>query len=99
MRNTASYLSELPENVVSVTLADVGEPFRDEALKAAAQRETPFSVTFLEKDAAQLFALEELARMAERIVILSTITDRITRPICGTFSPLWPRATSGSAFS
>ena len=64
-------LFELPENVVSVTLADVGEPFRDEVLKAAAQRETPLSVTFFEKDASQLSALEELAQMAEHVVILS----------------------------
>ncbi|MBR0281699.1 MAG: hypothetical protein IJQ81_08920 [Oscillibacter sp.] len=67
----STILSELPENVASVTLADVEKPFRDEVLKAAAQRETPLSVTFFEKNAAELSALEELARMAEHIVILS----------------------------
>ena len=67
----STILSELPENLVSVTLAGVEKPFRDEVLTAAAQRETPLSVTFFEKDASQLSALEELAQMAEHVVILS----------------------------
>lgn len=64
-------LYELPENVPSVTLADVEPAYRDEALKAAARRETPLSVSFFEKDTAELSALEELIKDADHVVVLS----------------------------
>ena len=64
-------LYELPENVVSVTLAAVEPQFRDAALQAAAQREHPFSITFFERDTTEFSTLEELAKMADHIVILS----------------------------
>ena len=67
----STILFELPGNVVSVTLADVEECFRDEALKAVARRKTPFSITFFEKDVAELSALEELVKTAEHVVLLS----------------------------
>lgn len=67
----STILYELPENVASVTLAGVREPFRTEALQAAERRETPLSVTFYEGDTAELSVLEELAKRADHIMILS----------------------------
>ena len=64
-------LFELPENVISVTLANVGERFREEALQAAARRDTPLDVTFFEKDANERANLEELVQNAEHIVLLA----------------------------
>ena len=67
----STILLELSENVTSVTLADVPEDFRDAALQAAARRETKLSVSFFEKDTAELSTLEELAKTADHIVLLS----------------------------
>lgn len=67
----STVLLELSENVTSVTLADVPEDFRDAALQAAARRETKLSVSFFEKDTAELSTLEELAKTADHIVLLS----------------------------
>lgn len=64
-------LFELSEDVSSVTLADVREDFRDAALQAASRRKTKLSVTFFEKSTAELSTLEELAKAADHIVLLS----------------------------
>ena len=64
-------LFELPENVVSVTLANVTEGFRDEALQAAARREVPLSVAFFEKDAIERANMEELVKNADHVVLLA----------------------------
>ena len=67
----STILFELPENVPTVTLAGVEERFREEALGAAARRETPLAVQFYDKDTAELPNLEELAKNAGHIVLLS----------------------------
>ena len=67
----STILFELPENVVSVTLANVEERFRDEALRAAARREPPLDVAFFEKDADELSNMEELVKNAEHVVLLA----------------------------
>ena len=64
-------LFELPENVASVTLANVEECFRDEALQAAARRETPLDVAFFEGDVTELSNMEELLKNAEHVVLLA----------------------------
>ena len=64
-------LFELPENVASVTLANVAEDFRDEALQAAARRETPLAVAFFEGDALERANMEELVKSAEHVVLLA----------------------------
>ena len=64
-------LFELPENVPSVTLANVEERFRDEALRAAARRETPLDVAFFEGDVSERANMEELVKNAEHIVLLA----------------------------
>lgn len=64
-------LYELPENVVSVTLAGVKERFRDAVLQAAERRETRLRVTFFAGDAAELSTLEELAKNSDHVMILS----------------------------
>ena len=64
-------LMELPENVVAVTLAGVGDSFRGEALEAAKQRRTPLSISFFEGDAAELSTQEELAKNADHVMLLS----------------------------
>lgn len=66
----ATILYDLPENVGYVTLANVEEQFRNEALEAADKRESKMSVTFFEKDVSDLDALTELAKTAEHIVVL-----------------------------
>ena len=65
-------LYELPENVPSVTLADVKPDFREAALHAAARRETPLSVSFFEKSTDEPSALEELIKTADHVVVLSS---------------------------
>ena len=67
----STILQELPENVPAVTLVNVGERFREEALQAAAGRETPLAVTFFDKDISAPSALEEVAKLADHIVVLS----------------------------
>lgn len=67
----STIVKELPENVRSVTLADVDPKYRDEVLQGAAQRETSLSVNFFDKDTGDLATLEELAKTADHIVVLS----------------------------
>lgn len=67
----ATILLELPENVSAVTLAEVEEQYRQQALDAAARREQKLTVTFFEQDVSELSALEQLAGTAEHIVLLS----------------------------
>lgn len=67
----ATILYELPENVVSVTLVGVKDDFRDEVLKSAERRETRLDVKLFEGDIAELSTLEELAKNADHIMILS----------------------------
>ena len=79
-------LFELPENVASVTLANVAEGFRDEALQAAARRETPLSVAFFEKDALERANMEELVKARSMSYSSPTMTSRKTRRIHSTSS-------------
>ncbi|MBR4545980.1 MAG: hypothetical protein IKO14_08445 [Oscillibacter sp.] len=67
----STILYELPENVPAATLVNVPEQFREESLKAAEKRETKMSVSFFDKDMSNLNALEELAKEADHIVLLS----------------------------
>ena len=64
-------LFELPENVVSVTLVNVEEQFREELVKKGMQRKTQLSITFFEKNTDELSTLEELAKIAKHVLILS----------------------------
>ena len=67
----STILYELPENVVAVTLANADEPFREEAKRAVARRGVPLTLTFYDRPVDDLGALEELAAMADHVVILS----------------------------
>lgn len=64
-------LTELPENILSVMLADTKQDMHDEIMEAASNREIPLSVRFYEEDITQLSALEELAQKSKHIVVLS----------------------------
>lgn len=67
----ATVLYELPENVTSVTLADVDVRYRQVALDAAVKREPKLSLTFFEQDIAELSTLEQLVSSVQHIVVLS----------------------------
>lgn len=67
----STILFELPENVESVTLANVEERFRDEVLQAAARRETPLAAAFFEEDALERANMEKLVKNADHVVLLA----------------------------
>lgn len=67
----STVLYELPENVTSVTLADVKAHHRQAAVDAAAKREPKLSLTFFEQDISELSTLEQLVASAQHIVVLS----------------------------
>ena len=67
----STVLCELPENVISVTLADVKAHHRQAAVDAAAKREPKLSLSFFEQDISELSTLEQLVASAQHIVVLS----------------------------
>ena len=69
-------VSELPENVTDVILADVDECYRDEILASAASRNTPINVIFYEKDINENESLEEFAKMGEHFILMSSHAEK-----------------------